>query len=80
MSLKKWDPWRMDWCWVRLPKVDSLFAEPSTLLVSKAVWQETDPHDSELVTGVEHIRKLRNQGITALHVVTSFLWEQVAPL
>jgi hypothetical protein len=28
---------------------------------------------------MERIRKLRNQGITARHVVTSFLWEQVVP-
>jgi hypothetical protein len=63
-----------------LPEADSLFAEPSTLLVSKAEWQETVPHDNNLVAGVERIRKLCNQGITARHVVTSFLWEQVAPL
>jgi hypothetical protein len=70
----------MDWCWVWLPELDPLFAKPSTLLVSKAEWQETDPRDSELAAAVEPIRKLRNQGIMARHVITSFLWEQVAPL
>jgi hypothetical protein len=56
------------------------FAEPSTLLVSKAEWQETDPRDSGLAAAVEPIQKLHNQGITTRHVVTSFLWELVAPL
>jgi hypothetical protein len=41
---------------------------------------ETDPRDSELATDMERIRKLRNQGITAHHVITSFPWEQAAPL
>jgi hypothetical protein len=73
MSQKKWDPWRMDWCWVRLPKVDPLFAEPSALLASKAEWQETDPCDGELDAIVECILELRGQGLTACHIVTSFL-------
>jgi hypothetical protein len=43
MSQKKWDPWRAEWCWVRMPEVDPLFAELSALLASQADWQETDP-------------------------------------
>jgi hypothetical protein len=50
------------------------------MLVGKTEWQETDPHDSELTAAVERIQKLCSQGITARHVVTSFLWEQVAHL
>jgi hypothetical protein len=34
MSQKKWDPWRAEWYWVRLPEVDPLFTKPSTLLAT----------------------------------------------
>jgi hypothetical protein len=80
MFQKKWDPCRTDWCWVWLLEVDPLFAEPIVLLASKADWQELDPHDGELAAAVGRILDLRSQGITARHVITTFLWEQVVPL
>jgi hypothetical protein len=60
ISQKKWDPWHVDWCWIRLPEVDPLFAEPNTLLANKAEWQETDPCDSKLAATMECIRKMGN--------------------
>jgi hypothetical protein len=60
ISQKKWDPWHADCYWIWLPKVDPLFAKPSTLLANKAEWQETDPCDSKLVATVECIRKMGN--------------------
>jgi hypothetical protein len=65
---------------VRLPEVDPLFAEPYALLASQADWQETDPRGGELDAAAERILELRGLGLTSHHVVTSFLWEQVAPL
>jgi hypothetical protein len=65
---------------VRLPEADPLFAEPYALLDSQADWQETDPRGGELDATAERILELRGLGLTCRHVVTSFLWEQVAPL
>jgi hypothetical protein len=58
---------------VWLPKAYPLFAEPSTLLASQADWQETDPRGGELDAAAERILEPRGLGLTARHVVTSFL-------
>jgi hypothetical protein len=49
-------------------------------LASQADWQETNPRSGKLDTAAERILELRGLGLMARHVVTSFLWEQMAPL
>jgi hypothetical protein len=58
---------------------DPLLVEPIALLAGKTEWQEPDPRDSELPAAVVHIQRLCSLGIMARHVVTTFLWEKLAP-
>jgi hypothetical protein len=49
------------------------------LLSSKVDWEENNLRSGELDAAAERIFDLRGLVLTARHVVTSFLLEQVAP-
>jgi hypothetical protein len=77
MSQKKWDPWRADWCWVRLSEDDPLLVDPSALLACKSEWQETDPRDSELAPVVESASEAtqrRHHGPPCVHHLPLGKW------